>query len=185
MHDHSAQPAGGQSVSVTTTYLHLPSREQFNPALLEHPDVLLLEACEPITAFYRFLYAAVGRNYYWVDRMHWSDEKLQYYLERPVVTLLVLYVRGTPAGYIELCSDSDEPGTEIAYFGLISTFQGRGLGKHLLSCGVQHAFDAGAERVWLHTCTLDGPYALANYQARGFVTYRTQTAQMVLPTLPE
>ena len=62
----------------------------------------------------------------------------------------------------------------FVYFGLMPPFQGRGLGKHLLSAGVVHAYDDGAQRIWLHTCTLDGPYALANYQARGFVPYKTE-----------
>ena len=30
------------------------------------------------------------------------------------------------------------------------------------------------DRVWVHTCTLDGPHALANYQARGLVTYKVE-----------
>ena len=28
-------------------------------------------------------------------------------------------------------------------------------------------------RVWLHTNTLDGPYALANYEARGLRRYKS------------
>ncbi|MCU1568825.1 MAG: hypothetical protein JWQ56_3762, partial [Pseudarthrobacter sp.] len=31
-------------------------------------------------------------------------------------------------------------------------------------------------RVWVHTCSLDGPAALANYQARGFVICKTVDA---------
>jgi hypothetical protein len=30
-------------------------------------------------------------------------------------------------------------------------------------------------RVWVHTCTLDHPSALKNYQARGFSLYKTET----------
>jgi ribosomal protein S18 acetylase RimI-like enzyme len=172
--------ANDMTVTVTTTYLHLPSREHFSPAMIDHPDLLVFEAREPLPAFYRFLYSAVGQDYYWIDRLVWSDAELQAYLARPTVTLLVLYWRGTPAGYIELEAASVEPGTEVAYFGIIPGFHGRGFGKHLLSVGVQRAFDDGAERVWLHTCTLDGPYALANYQARGFVPYRTTTHQQML-----
>jgi hypothetical protein len=29
-------------------------------------------------------------------------------------------------------------------------------------------------RVWVHTCTLDHPASLANYQARGLVPYKTE-----------
>ncbi len=167
----------GAAVTVTTTYLHIPARELFRPAFVHAPDTRIMQAHEPLPAFYRFLYGTVGQGYYWRDRDTWTDEQLYHYLSRPAVTLLVLYMRGTPAGYIELNADSDEPGTEVAYFGLIRAFHGQGLGKHLLSAGVQRAFDDGAQRVWVHTCTLDGPYALGNYERRGFSPYRTTSGQ--------
>lgn len=173
----------GRIVEVTTTYLHLPTREHFRPALATSSDLLVLEAREPLPAFYRFLYGTVGQDYTWTDRLDWSDERLRAHLARPSVTLLVLYVRGTPAGYVELDSapeDGDEAGTEIAYFGLFPAFHGRGLGKHLLSMGVVRAFDDGAARVWLHTCTLDGPHALANYRGRGFIPYKAVQEQMLV-----
>jgi ribosomal protein S18 acetylase RimI-like enzyme len=163
-----------RATAVTTTYLYLASRAAFRPAWSADPDLLVLEAREPLVAYYRFLYDAVGRDYAWIDRLAWSDERLLAHLRRPEVTLLVLHARGSPAGYIELDRAAAEPGTEIAYFGLLPAFHGRGLGKHLLSVGVTRAFDDGATRVWLHTCTLDGPHALANYLARGFVPYRTE-----------
>ncbi|MFO7169265.1 MAG: GNAT family N-acetyltransferase [Chloroflexota bacterium] len=162
-------------VTVTTTYLELRGRAQFRPALLDDPAVQVIQSHEPLPEFYRFLYSTVGRDYAWTDRLSWTDEQLAAHLARPELALLVLYVRGTPAGYIELDSASSEPGTEVAYFGLFRHFHGRGLGKHLLSVGVGRAFDDGAERVWVHTCTLDGPHALANYQARGFVPYKQET----------
>ncbi len=96
------------------------------------------------------------------------------HLSRPEVTLLVLYLDGTPAGYAELVHGSAEEGTEVAYFGIFPQFHGRGLGKHLLSVAVQRAFDDGATRVWLSTRTTDGPYAIANYEARGFRLFRTE-----------
>jgi ribosomal protein S18 acetylase RimI-like enzyme len=175
-----------QPVQVTTTYLHIPTRAEFRPALLDpaaaqQQGVQVQQAHEPLPAFYRFLYNTVGADYYWLARAGWSDDELARYLAQPTVALLVLYVRGTPVGFIELNASSDEPGTEIAYFGLIGAFHGRGLGKHLLSVGVQRAFDEGTQRIWLHTCTLDGPYALRNYQARGFQPYRSSTATMYLP----
>jgi GNAT superfamily N-acetyltransferase len=63
---------------------------------------------------------------------------------------------------------------EIAYFGLLPEFVGRGLGAHLLSAAVERAFESGARRVWLHTCTKDNPAALPNYLKRGFVPFRTE-----------
>jgi len=160
-------------VTITKTYLAM-AREQFRPTLLDDPDLLVMQAREPLPDFYRFLYGTVGRDYGWTDRLDLTDEQLRALLGNPAVTLLVLYVCGTPAGYAELNVESREPGTELTYFGLFPAFHGRGLGKHFLSVAVQRAFDDGAERVWLNTNTIDGPYALANYQARGFVPYKTE-----------
>jgi GNAT superfamily N-acetyltransferase len=160
--------------TIVTTYLQIFDRAHVRPAPLP-PAALVMAAREPLPDFYRFLYGSVGRDYRWTARLSWSDEHLERHLARPSLSLDVLYVGGTPAGYIELDRESHEPGTEIAYFGLIPRFHGRGLGKALLSYGMLRALDEGAERVWVHTCTLDGPHALANYQARGFVPYKTAT----------
>lgn len=174
-------PFPTKTVSVTTTYLHIPARERFRPAFINQADLLVLELREPSVPYYRFLYDAVGRDYVWIDRLLWSDEQFREYLSRPTTTVLVLYCRGTPVGYIDLDASPEEAGTEIAYFGLIPAVHGRGFGKHLLSVGVRRAFDDGAERVWLHTCTLDGPRAIANYTARGFIPYKTTTQDEPVP----
>ncbi len=173
-------PFATRTIAVTTTYLHIPRRDHFRPAFVENPDLLVLEAREPSVAFYRFLYDAVGRDFVWIDRLLWTDAQFQAYLSRPTTTVLVLYFQGTPVGYIDLDA-SEGAETEIAYFGLVRAVHGRGFGKHLLSVGVRRAFDDGAERVWLHTCTLDGPHATANYLARGFVPYKTTTQDEPVP----
>ena len=49
---------------------------------------------------------------------------------------------------------------EIAYFGLLPAFHGRGWGGALLEHALRRGFELGS-RVWVHTCTLDGPHALA------------------------
>jgi ribosomal protein S18 acetylase RimI-like enzyme len=167
-------------IPVTTTYLHIPTPADFRPAYVDDPDLLVLEAREPSVPFYCFLYDAVGRDWVWIDRINWTDAQHLEYLARPTTTLLVLYYRGTPAGYIELDAAAEDE-TEIAYFGLMRFVHGRGFGKHLLSVGVQRAFADGARRVWLHTCTLDGPHAIANYIARGFAPYKTTTQDEPVP----
>ena len=88
----------------------------------------------------------------------------------------MLYVDGVPAGYVELLREGSD--TEIAYFGLRPAFIGQGLGKHLLSYGIERAWNDGAARVWLHTCNLDGPHALSNYQKRGFSIYKVNEEPM-------
>ncbi len=173
-----------QTVTVTTTYVHIPTPADFRPATIDNLDLTIVQSREPSVAFYRFLYDAVGREFVWVNRLAWTDARLHAYLARPTTTMLVLYLRGTPVGYVELDAAPEELGTEVACFGLVPSVHGRGFGKHLLSVGVQRVFDDGAARVWLHTCTLDGPHALANYMARGFVPYKTTTHEEAIRVEP-
>src|SRR5207302_10488113 len=89
------------------------------------------------------------------------------------ISFWVMYRQGAPVGYFELRRDTDA--VEIVYFGLLPEFVGRGLGKALLTVAVRRAFELGAARVWLHTCTLDHPAALPNYLARGFKEYHKES----------
>jgi GNAT superfamily N-acetyltransferase len=155
--------------TLVTTYLAMNDPSDFTPAYVSDPALQIMQCVVPLAGYYRFLYGEVGRAWNWLDRDEWSDEQLEAHLAAPTISVWVLHVNGTPAGYIELDAQTD--GTEIAYFGLIARFFGRGYGKHLLSFGIQRAWDAGAYRVWVHTCNMDGPHALENYQKRGFTVY--------------
>jgi GNAT superfamily N-acetyltransferase len=62
---------------------------------------------------------------------------------------------------------------EIVSFGLVGDVHGRGWGGALLEHALRRGFELG-RRVWLHTCTLDSPRALPNYQARGLVPFRVE-----------
>src|SRR5918912_1291423 len=57
-----------------------------------------------------------------------------------------------------------QPGddVEIVYFGLLSAHTGNGLGGWALTEATRRAWAMGAKRVWVHTCDLDHPGALAN-----------------------
>jgi GNAT superfamily N-acetyltransferase len=156
---------------VTTYYL-----ETLRPADLRKParaalaELTLVQAKVPCPELNRFLYTAVGRDWTWIDRLPWSREQWMRYLARPELETWVGYDSGTPCGYFE-----------IAYFGLLPQFTGRGLGGHLLAAAIERGWAMGAARVWVHTCTLDHPAALGNYQARGMKLYREVTEEKEVP----
>jgi GNAT superfamily N-acetyltransferase len=159
-------------IEVVRTYLEMKDPADLQPVpLTAGARVEQVHRC-PVS-FHRFLYREVGRNYHWRDRLTWSDEQIQHYLDDPGITLHVLYVQGAPAGYYELRMGEDLA-VEIAYFGLLPEYLGRGLGKGLLSEAVTGAWRRGARRVWLHTCTLDDPAALPNYLKRGFKPFKEE-----------
>jgi GNAT superfamily N-acetyltransferase len=160
-------------VEVTRTYLQLARPEDLNPARVEDPRIRIerVEGCP--ASFFRFLYREVGRFYHWIDRLPWTDDQIRAHLARPDITLWVMYCEGAPAGYFEL--ERHEDGSiEIAYFGLMQEFLGRGLGKHLLTAAAVQAWSDGANRVWLHTCTLDDAAAMPNYLKRGFKPFKQE-----------
>ncbi len=156
--------------TLITTYLEMTSPSDFSPAFIRANDIEIVKMEMPDLAFYKFLYQSVGEEWAWRDRLHMSNAELRQILSSPNTQVHIMYVSGSPAGYVELFRHDDDS-IEIAYFGLRRDYMGRGLGKHLLSYGVARAWEMDANRVWLHTCNLDGPHALANYQKRGFRIY--------------
>lgn len=161
---------------LVTTYLEMTDPKQLNGTNIRPNDVRVEKLDSVDIAYYRYLYRAVGEKWRWRDRLEMSDSELKTILERPTTHIYVLYVGGAPAGYIELAQQGKS--AEVAYFGLREAYHGRGLGKFLLSYGVRRAWKMNVERVWLHTCNLDGPHALANYRKRGFRIYDEQRKPM-------
>jgi GNAT superfamily N-acetyltransferase len=161
------------TVQVVRTYLEMKSPDELSaaPVPAVRARVERVEGCPP--SFFRYLYGAVGGPYHWVDRLRWTEDDIRGYLSTPGVSLWVLYAAGAPGGYFEL-KRQDDASVEIAYFGLLPEFVGRGLGKYMLTEAVREAWRQGATRVWLHTCTLDGHAALPNYRARGFSPYKQE-----------
>ncbi len=162
------------SVTATRTYLEMRDPSALKPAPWPVADARVerLPYCPP--SFWRYLYTEVGRAYRWVDRLPWSDDDIARYLADPATQLWLLTVGGAPGGYFELRRAGDGA-VEIAYFGLLREFFGRGLGKALLSSAAAEAWRFDASRVWLHTSSLDHAAALPNYIARGFVVFKVET----------
>ena len=108
--------------------------------------------------------------WHWTDRLSWSEEQWRNWVERKALQTWMLLFHGTPAGYFEL--EAQDKAVELSYFGLLPPFLDKGLGGGLLSAAVEKAWEMETKRVWVHTCSLDHPYALKNYKARGFQIYR-------------
>ncbi|HZT43773.1 MAG TPA: GNAT family N-acetyltransferase [Chthonomonadaceae bacterium] len=164
-------------LTVVTHHLEMTSPSELRPSPRPHPDLRIEQVRIPCPDFNRFLYTVVGKDWHWTDRLVWTDAQWESYVRRPEVQTWVGYVQGAPAGYYEL-EKQLEDSVEIAYFGLLPAFIGKGIGGHLLSRAVECAWQMGARRVWVHTCSLDHPAALSNYQARGFRIFQTVTEEI-------
>ncbi|MFF3246932.1 GNAT family N-acetyltransferase [Streptomyces sp. NPDC002870] len=172
------------SITVTTWSLEQTSPADLRPTAAPDGDVRIVRAEVPSPEFSRFLYTAVGGDVRWNDRLGITYAQWEELLARPGTETWVAYEKGTPAGYAELQAQ-DGGSVEIVYFGLIPSFRGRRIGGHLLSYAVARAWDLAerwpgltpTKRVWLHTCSKDGPHAMDNYLRRGFTLFDTVVAE--------
>ena len=169
--------------SLITTYLEMRSPDQLRPKRAD-ARFQVREQKEPNWVFNRDLYFRVGEQWDWMDRRPWTDDQWKEYATAPDLWTFSGYFEDALAGYYELRRESEPDGqnvaVEIAYFGLLPQFIGRGLGGALLTSAIEQAWSPrggiAPTRVWVHTCNRDHPKALANYQARGMVVYKVENS---------
>jgi GNAT superfamily N-acetyltransferase len=120
---------------------------------------------------YRRLFREIGQSWLWGSRLLISDGELSRILGDPGVDAYTLFSDGRAKGLLEL-DRRESPDIEISFVGVTEDMIGRGAGKFLMSRALEIAWRHGPKRVWLHTCSLDHPRALAFYMKAGFRPYR-------------
>src|SRR5947209_20604094 len=134
----SGAPSGEAEVSlsrvveVIRTYLELRSPDQLRASPNTDPAVQFIRLAPAAVETYRHLYRAVGDRWYWHDRSAWTDERIAAHLSQENVSVWECVADGQAAGFFELATQTDGS-VEIAYFGLVEDFTGRGLGKFMLT----------------------------------------------------
>ncbi len=166
---YSDVPAG--RIAAVVTHLEMTAR----PALRSDPPGpwTLRRVESPGLDWFRDLYRRVGEEWLWFSRLQMSDADLIAIIHSPLVEVHALVQDGRDEGLLEL--DFREPGQcELAFFGVTSKLIGSGAGRWLMNRALERAWSRQVTRVWVHTCTLDHPSALAFYQRSGFHPFRRQ-----------
>jgi N-acetylglutamate synthase-like GNAT family acetyltransferase len=153
------------------------------PKDFSRADYELTRLTDPSPDFARYLYIAVGAPWVWYMRVDWTWDQWQKRLRNTKVEFWVANIDGAPIGFFELQKQA-RGSVEIAYFGLIPQYIGKGHGKKLLEDAIHAAWNLGGRRVWLHTCSLDHPNALSNYQSRGFSVFKEEYLTDNIPDEP-
>ena len=169
-----------QEIDVTTWFL------EFNADIKTDidwpPGVQLVEAEVVCPELNQFMFKTVGGRWRWFSRLSWTYQQWLDYLTSAQVRTWLLWVKGTPAGYVELVKHADAS-VEIKFFGLLPQFIGQGLGQPLVDAAVMLAARWQATKIWLHTCSADHPSALKNYLQAGFSLTHTEHTREALPQL--
>lgn len=175
-------PIAQGELGTIVTSLEMNSR----PALRAMPvsDLRLERWKAPAPDRYLALYRRIGEPWLWFSRLELDGDALAQVIHDPQVRIwAVLDPRGIEVGILEL--DFRESGQcEIAFFGLVPELAGKGHGKWLMAMALQAGWaEPGVTRLWVHTCTLDGPGALNFYIKSGFAAYQRQLESFPDPRL--
>ena len=163
---------------VKRSYLEINSLKDLQES--EKPsDDYIVNLIEP-TDFQlnKFFYKNIGKKHKWIDRLIWSEEQWIKYVSSKNVKTFVLKNNKELVGFFELIIHFEKKEVEIAYFGILEEYQNKKLGSFLLSDAIKKSFHENAERVWLHTCSLDHKNALNNYLSRGMKIFKSEIVKI-------
>jgi GNAT superfamily N-acetyltransferase len=161
------------------TYLEMRAPPGAPAVAAPTPAVRVVRAEAPTLSFYRYLYDTVGAPWLWTGRQFMDQDTLARILENPAVEIWVLWVAGVPGGLAEL-DRRRPPDIDLAYFGLVPDFIGKGYGRYFLAWTVRRAWSYGPRRLTVNTCTLDHGNALPNYERAGFRVYDRRPGRVQL-----
>ena len=176
-----------ERIEVTTYFLEMPKLPSNGP--LPTPKGAVIERGKALRpADYRELYLDVGARWLWYERSEMDDAELSRLLDHDDVSIHVLTLGGQVAGYTELRNSPALKHThtpahdvQILYFGLKHDYIGLGLGRFFLDWTIRQTFTGDVRRLWVHTCSLDHPRALATYERAGFREYKRDSGWVRIP----
>ena len=166
---YSDVPAG--KIAAVVTHLEMTARPALRP---DPPGAWTLRRVEtPALDWFRDLYRRVGEEWLWFSRLQMTDAELAAIIHSPLVEVYALVQDGRDEGLLEL--DFREAGhCELVFFGVTAKLIGSGAGRWLMNRALELMWSRPVARVWVHTCTLDHPAAVAFYQRSGFRPFRRQ-----------
>ena len=127
---------------------------------------------ERLSAYdYQWLFREIGAPWLWASRLTMDEDALNAILTDQNVETWVIRQANAAIGLVELDFRTASV-CELAFFGLISSATGQGLGWPMMALAQDQAFARPINRFHVHTCTLDSPHALGFYQNAGFVAHK-------------
>jgi GNAT superfamily N-acetyltransferase len=141
-----------------------------HPGLRPAVEASIRKVAQPDVDWYRDLYARVGQEWLWFSRLRMPRPDLAAILRDPRVEVYALSVAGRDEGLVEL-DFREAAQCELAFYGVTRSVMGKGAGRALMNLAIERAWSQPIERLWVHTCTLDHPDAMAFYLRSGFRPY--------------
>lgn len=164
-------PVAPGMLAAVVTSLEMTTPPAADVAAEELSPLTLVRLESPTLDDYRALFRLVGADWLWFSRLVLDDAALDAIIGDPAVEIYAVRdAAGADVGMLEL--DFREGATaELAFLGLASSLTGQGHGRWLMTRALALLWRPGVSRVWVHSCTLDHPAAIAFYRASGFTAF--------------
>ena len=160
-------------IEIKRFYLQIRSLEELNK-VKKPSKSLKVEKSSNNFQLNKFFYREIGKRHRWVDRLSWSNDTWINYLSNKNLYTCVLKKNDDLVGYYEKIYYEESNEFEIAYFGIMEEYIGKGYGGFLLSEALESCLKEKVSRIWVHTCSLDHENAIKNYLARGMKLYKEE-----------
>jgi GNAT superfamily N-acetyltransferase len=128
----------------------------------------------------KFFYRQIGKDHFWRDRLLWTDKEWYKYVDNTNLETGVMKFEDELIGFYEQEFHKAKNEIELIQMGILKEHQGKKFGSFLLNHIIRKAFNQSAERLWVHTCSLDHKYALNNYLSKGFNIFKEETINFSL-----
>ena len=160
-------------IEIKRFYLQIRSLEELNKFKKPSKN-LKIEKSSNNFQLNKFFYREIGKKHRWVDRLSWSNDTWINYLSNKNLYTCVLKKNDDLVGYYEKIYYEESNEFEIAYFGIMEEYIGKGYGGFLLSEALESCLKEKVRRIWVHTCSLDHENAIKNYLARGMKLHKEE-----------
>jgi GNAT superfamily N-acetyltransferase len=125
---------------------------------------------------YTAIFRVLGERWLWWSRLARTAAQRAAILDDARVEAYAFTLDGADAGLLELDFRVGESEAELAFFGLFDAAIGTSAAHWLMHRALAIAWARpGLGRLYVHTCTIDHPRALAFYRRAGFRPYRRAT----------
>lgn len=162
-------PVESGQLAAVVTYLEMTAAQVRPPKAI--PEGISIVQENMSLADYRAVFKAIGAPWLWVSRLTASDDELSAILTDPRVETWPVRQNGDIVGIVELDFRIDQK-CELAFFGLIPSATGQGIGGPMMALAQKQAFSRPIEVFHVHTCSLDDPAALNFYRKAGFTAVK-------------
>ena len=166
-------------INVDRSFLEINSISDLKRSKNPGSNFKISEVNPPDFHLNKFFYKQIGKDHFWRDRLVWTDKQWLKYSSNPLLNTWVLKTSDDELiGYYEI-ENHENKEFELINMGILSEYRSRGFGGLLLKHVLKQSKLANANKVWVHTCSLDHKFALENYLSKGFKIFKKEQIDFV------